>query len=821
MKSLISFGTVALLLQVGAAWGQAPNIGHGVPTAAPYTISAQVSADTTCSSDVSAAIVAATTAAQATASANGQSEAGVFFPPGCYGFTQRVNAPTTGLPVHYWAYPGTVTWRALPPTGSQTSLFMFIGAGASGHTIEGITFDGNMSAVGSDSSLFSCLNADHITFTRDAFTNARGVTMANFSGCNYSGARFSRFYNMGKWYQQAAANPTLTTTAPTTAGSNVLNFADTTGITTGTFVMDTTTANNASIPYSPPTSVTAVTPTTVTLSANVVAPGVSSGDSIKFIAYAGKGITMSSSTGNFFDDNFGDDIAGTPINMTHITNCSQSRNNFTASANSWSNIFSGGGTGGIYAFDDGTAGGQPTGCKFVDNQIYGFTGNGMDLNGLLGAVVTGNIAKGSGGAGVSLSVAQGNPAMNGVAVAGNTINDNGQVTSGLVTLTSAAGTSSKGTTTIAFASTAGLSTGMYARDVAFTCVIPGSKIASLVPNTSITLDTPLGADCTGAQAYNFSPKYARQYSNNSGLSLTCTPASASCSFTNVAVIGNTLADDQATPTQQYGIQFSNLATLTNVNIDASSNKASGNAVASMSSYPTALSFSLTFPDGTVAGGNALGSQAVDLQYQRGAANQVASGANSFAAGRNNNVSGQGAAAFGNANNCSGVNTLCLGASTSAVPNAMIAHASGRFATNGDAQNFRWHGMATSGGLAGTYQLTAGGAAAAPGSILSLLNNVAADITCNMTVHDATPSTGMSTFTIHTALVRGPSPASTALPTGATTAWTAGASSGSAVGVVSAPAIAADTANGGLKVQFTVTGTIVWHASADCFGTWTN
>jgi hypothetical protein len=57
------------------------------------------------------------------------------------------------------------------------------------------------------------------------------------------------------------------------------------------------------------------------------------------------------------------------------------------------------------------------------------------------------------------------------------------------------------------------------------------------------------------------------------------------------------------------------------------------------------------PDGTATGGNARGSRAVDLQLQRNAANQVASGANSFiGGGRINRASGADAIVVGGSGN---------------------------------------------------------------------------------------------------------------------------------------------------------------------------
>ena len=108
------------------------------------------------------------------------------------------------------------------------------------------------------------------------------------------------------------------------------------------------------------------------------------------------------------------------------------------------------------------------------------------------------------------------------------------------------------------------------------------------------------------------------------------------------------------------------------------------------------------PDGAVAGGNKRGANAVDLQTSRTNSAQVASGINSFiGAGLNNTVTGaysaivggnqntaSGAAAFiasGELNTASGDFSCALGSFAVANRRGMLAHASGRFGSNGDAQ----------------------------------------------------------------------------------------------------------------------------------------
>lgn len=108
------------------------------------------------------------------------------------------------------------------------------------------------------------------------------------------------------------------------------------------------------------------------------------------------------------------------------------------------------------------------------------------------------------------------------------------------------------------------------------------------------------------------------------------------------------------------------------------------------------------PDGAATGGNKRGAYAVDLQTARGAAAQVASGAASVIIGGSTNTASGSASVVigGDTNTASGVvSTVVGGANNTASGNycaafglqstsdryGMIAHGSGRFSSNGDAQ----------------------------------------------------------------------------------------------------------------------------------------
>lgn len=72
------------------------------------------------------------------------------------------------------------------------------------------------------------------------------------------------------------------------------------------------------------------------------------------------------------------------------------------------------------------------------------------------------------------------------------------------------------------------------------------------------------------------------------------------------------------------------------------------------------------------GGNAKGTDAVDIQPARSAATQVASGANSFVAGKNNTGSGVGSSVVGQSNVASGISAFSAGENNTASGDASIA-----------------------------------------------------------------------------------------------------------------------------------------------------
>lgn len=124
-------------------------------------------------------------------------------------------------------------------------------------------------------------------------------------------------------------------------------------------------------------------------------------------------------------------------------------------------------------------------------------------------------------------------------------------------------------------------------------------------------------------------------------------------------------------------------------------------------------FQLHIADAAISGGNKRGGGAIDLQLERSAATQVASGLYAIAIGRRNTASGAQAIAIGNTNSVTGAGSMALGASntvsgqnayasgfnhsvtavaasaigSSAMSNriGMLAHAAGVFSNPGEAQ----------------------------------------------------------------------------------------------------------------------------------------
>jgi hypothetical protein len=171
-------------------------------------------------------------------------------------------------------------------------------------------------------------------------------------------------------------------------------------------------------------------------------------------------------------------------------------------------------------------------------------------------------------------------------------------------------------------------------------------------------------------------------------------------------------------TQASGINVDDATTSTANNVTIS-NQHSGQTNSSLVLQPKGTGAFILGPkpDGAATGGNARGERAIDLQINRTAATQVASGNNGVVLGQNNTAGGNSLSIGDQNSSTGGFASIALGSlntanapaasvlgreSTSSATwgvalayrsradrNAMLAFAGGRFSSNGDAQNARF------------------------------------------------------------------------------------------------------------------------------------
>lgn len=265
-------------------------------------------------------------------------------------------------------------------------------------------------------------------------------------------------------------------------------------------------------------------------------------------------------------------------------------------------------------------------------------------------------------------------------------------------------------------------------------------------------------------------------------------------------------------------------------------------------------FSLNVSDGTTTGGNKRGTNAVDLQRDRGAATQVASGAgacvigsrntasgsNSFSIGYGNNVTGNTAMAYGNSNTSNASNSMALGQSNVASGNNSFAmgntclanstysyatgyqsatlgivgrraHGTGIFSVSGDSQHSMIHlrKQTTDGS---SVPMTADGGVGSSTTRMYLQNNNAVTFKGMITAKKESNTSDVCGWKIEGLIVRGANAASTTLV----------GSSVSRIASVALPAswsdpvLTADTTNGTLLI--TIAGVaatnITWSADLE-------
>lgn len=245
--------------------------------------------------------------------------------------------------------------------------------------------------------------------------------------------------------------------------------------------------------------------------------------------------------------------------------------------------------------------------------------------------------------------------------------------------------------------------------------------------TSVTATAPITS--TGGATPNISTSMATnrllgRSTAGTGIMEELTPVGITVSAGNITGIGGTLGTVDSTVPRADGVggftaQGSDIiiddATTATQNNVAILNAHTGQTNSALVLTPKGTGAFILGPkpNGTVTGGNARGANAVDLQTARLVASQVASGANSFAAGVyntasnqscfaigiNNGASGQYSIAIGDSNSASGGYSVSLGSQNQASATASSSHglfslsnrqgmqslAAGRFAATGDAQ----------------------------------------------------------------------------------------------------------------------------------------
>ncbi len=146
-------------------------------------------------------------------------------------------------------------------------------------------------------------------------------------------------------------------------------------------------------------------------------------------------------------------------------------------------------------------------------------------------------------------------------------------------------------------------------------------------------------------------------------------------------------------------------------------------------------FCLSVPDATSTGGNARGSNAVDLQTLRSAATEVASGTQSFVAGTLSTASATNAVSIGRQSNVSGVNSVGVGSvlTVSGSPAVVIGSNSTANNTNtvaiGEANQSTAYGAVTIGNnstASGNTSIAIGACSASGGRALATGFNSTAD-----------------------------------------------------------------------------------------------
>lgn len=242
------------------------------------------------------------------------------------------------------------------------------------------------------------------------------------------------------------------------------------------------------------------------------------------------------------------------------------------------------------------------------------------------------------------------------------------------------------------------SSGLLVEDAIVSFAVTGNAATDIITATGHNFTTNQGVrfvDRIGGTGMNTNPYFVRDISGDT-FKISTTSGGAALNFTTDITAGSVVAIE--------------------ANVTLSENTPETNSALVLTPKGTGAFILGPKPDGTTTGGNARGARAVDLQTNRSAATQIASGADSFVAGLNNTSSGGGAIAMGLGNTASGTYSAAIGRSCIASASnsfafgfncqatqlsmgfgldskadrfGMIAAGAGIFVANGDAQRARF------------------------------------------------------------------------------------------------------------------------------------
>ena len=239
------------------------------------------------------------------------------------------------------------------------------------------------------------------------------------------------------------------------------------------------------------------------------------------------------------------------------------------------------------------------------------------------------------------------------------------------------------------------SSGLLVEDAIVSFAVTGNAATDVITAPGHNFTTNKGVrfvDRIGGTGMNTNPYFVRDISGDT-FKISTTSGGAALNFTTDITAGSVVAIE--------------------ANVTLSENTPETNSALVLTPKGTGSFILGPKPDGTKTGGRARGVRAVDLQINRSAVTQIASGSDSFVAGLNNTSSGPGAIAIGMGNTASGTYSAAIGRNCIASASnsfafgmsceatnlsasafgmnsksdryAMISAASGIFAASGDAQ----------------------------------------------------------------------------------------------------------------------------------------